>query len=175
MHGWEHRLPDGTRADRALPLEVVEAFSAEWERIDREGLCERVERKSASLALHWRGMPRNDAVSLKDRVGRRWQALAVTHGLELRSFDGGLELRHPGRHKGDVVRDLVASMPASAAFAYLGDDETDEDAFAALAGRGLGVRVGESERPTAAAVTIGQAEVEAFLREWLRRAEHANA
>ena len=37
---------------------------------------------------------------------------------------------------------------------YLGDDDTDEDAFAALRGRGIGVLVTEAARPTAAAYAL---------------------
>ncbi len=37
---------------------------------------------------------------------------------------------------------------------YLGDDTSDEDAFRAVAGRGLGVLVAEEPRPSAAAFRL---------------------
>ncbi len=37
---------------------------------------------------------------------------------------------------------------------YIGDDVTDEDAFAALAGRGIGILVAETPRPTAASYRL---------------------
>ncbi|MDX1541008.1 MAG: trehalose-phosphatase, partial [Geminicoccaceae bacterium] len=55
---------------------------------------------------------------------------------------------------------------------YLGDDVTDEDAFRALAGRGLTIAVrGESDRETAADLALrDQDEVRRLLE---RLAEHA--
>jgi trehalose 6-phosphate phosphatase len=55
---------------------------------------------------------------------------------------------------------------------YVGDDTTDEDAFRAIADRGIGVvvRDADPERPTAAAFALdGTEEVERFLR-WLAEA-----
>jgi trehalose-6-phosphatase len=52
--------------------------------------------------------------------------------------------------------------------AYLGDDRTDEDAFKALAGRGLAVLVREELRPTAAAVWLRPpVELLDFLQRWM--------
>ena len=44
---------------------------------------------------------------------------------------------------------------------YIGDDDTDEDAFRAIAGRGVGVRIGDPHEVTAADYTL--ADVESFL------------
>jgi len=47
---------------------------------------------------------------------------------------------------------------------YLGDDVTDEDAFRALSGLGLGVLVSETARPSAAVYRLRDtAEVHRFL------------
>jgi len=53
---------------------------------------------------------------------------------------------------------------------YLGDDITDEDAFEALAGRGLGIYVGRADDPEVAGrltsadyIVGGMDEVEQFL------------
>ena len=175
VHGWEHRLADGSRADPRLPAEVERALLAEWSQLEAGGDAAHIERKSAGLALHWRGRHAATAAQLEARIGARWQGLTEQHGLELRAFDGGLELRHPGRSKGHVVRELLAGVPAGAAVAYLGDDETDEDAFRALAGRGLGVLVAKAPRPTAAAEVIAHAQVAVLLEGWLARAEAAGA
>ena len=49
---------------------------------------------------------------------------------------------------------------------YLGDDDTDEDALAALKGRGLGILVTEAEHPTAADYVLANTEeVGRFLGE----------
>jgi trehalose-phosphatase len=175
VHGWEHRRTDGSRADRALPAEVARALEAELDRLEAGADATRVERKSAGLALHWRGLETTAAAELETRVGARWRALAGEHGLELLGFDGGLELRHPGRSKGHVMRELLGTVPEGAAVAYLGDDETDEAAFRALAERGLAVLVAAERRVTAAHEVIAHHEVAAFLGDWLARAEAADA
>ncbi|RPJ43124.1 MAG: hypothetical protein EHM19_09270 [Candidatus Latescibacterota bacterium] len=97
--------------------------------------------------------------------------IARSSGLELRSFDGGIELLGRGRDKGSAVRTVLAEEGADAAVAYLGDDLTDEDAFRALAGRGLRALVRAELRPSEADVWIRPpGELLAFLDRWLRAA-----
>lgn len=58
-------------------------------------------------------------------------------------------------------------MGGHPAMAYLGDDQTDENAFEALHGRGLSVLVRREYRPTNADVWIQPPEgVTAFLSDW---------
>ena len=173
VHGWERRLPNGRRADHAPLPQHAALLAAEWRRLAGELAEERLERKSASLALHVRGIDASEGEALIARVEPRWRALGSEHGLELRRFDGGVELRCPGRSKGDVMRDLLAELPRGALVAYLGDDETDEDAFGALQGRGLGVLVAARPRESAAAHVIARSAVAALLGEWLERAREA--
>ena len=173
VHGWEWRLPDGRRADHAPSPQLAALLAAEWRRLAGELAEERLERKSASLALHVRGIEPTEGEALIAGLEPRWRALAEEHELDLRRFDGGLELRCRGRSKGDVMRDLLAGLPRGAPAAYLGDDETDEDAFRALQGRGIGVLVAERPRESAAAHVIAPPAVAALLREWLERAREA--
>lgn len=173
VHGWDRRLPDGRRADYAPPPHAAAALEAEWRRLAGELAEQRLERKSASLALHVRGLEAAEGAALIASVAPRWRELAAEHGLDLRRFDGGIELRCAGRGKGDVLRELLAELPEGATAAYLGDDETDEDAFRAIVGRGLGVLVAEQPRETAAAHVVAPAAVAALLREWLSHAREA--
>jgi hypothetical protein len=54
---------------------------------------------------------------------------------------------------------------------YIGDDETDEDAFRVMDGRGVGIRVCRSGNGTLAHGTLRDIhEVKSFLREWLDQA-----
>ena len=67
---------------------------------------------------------------------------------------------------------ILEEMGGSGAVAYLGDDRTDEDAFEAIAGKGLGVLVRPERRPTAAEVWLKPpGELLDFLDQWQRRAE----
>ena len=99
-----------------------------------------VEEKPAGLAVHWRGLDRAEAAALETDARGIWAPLAAEHALDLHGFDGGLELRCPGRTKAHAVRAVLDEVPGSPgaqagsqlALAYLGDDRTDEDAFAEL-------------------------------------------
>jgi trehalose-6-phosphatase len=89
-------------------------------------------------------------------------------GLHLLPFDGGLELRVPGKNKGDVVSVILAEAGENVAAAFLGDDQTDENAFRAIKGRGLSVLVRLEPRPTMADVWLRPPdELARFLRDWL--------
>ena len=176
VHGWERRLPDGRRSDHAPHAHTAALLRGEWQRLVGElgdQAAQRLERKSASLALHVRGVAPSEGEALIASVEPRWYALAADQRFELCHFDGGIELRCTGRSKGDVMRELLVELPRGATAAYLGDDETDEDAFHTIAGRGLGVLVAERSRRTAATHTIAPSAVAALLGEWLRLAREA--
>jgi len=66
------------------------------------------------------------------------------------------------------VRTILSEVSPEASVAYLGDDETDENAFHALSDRGLKVLVRGKRRKTAADVWLRPpAELLAFLCNWL--------
>lgn len=113
-----------------------------------------IEPKRFSLAVHYRladeaDLPRIesavDAVLAKHPDLRRSEGKKV---FELRpriDWDKGTALLwllggHLGQERSDIPVYPV----------YIGDDVTDEDAFRAIAGRGIGILVAEEPRPTAA-------------------------
>jgi len=173
-HGWERRSPQG-RTEMAKPGEnalrgLVEADT--WiEAV--HALGGRSELKPACLAIHWRGLDPQRAAEISAIVTANWALHARDSGLELHHFDGGIELRVPGRNKGDAVRTIRAEMP-DALLAYLGDDLTDEDAFSAVAPDGLGVLVRPALRDTAASLWLQPpGELLEFLGRWVAvREEH---
>jgi trehalose-phosphatase len=126
-----------------------------------------LEVKPYGFALHRRADP--EAFDrLRPELLRRWEDEASRGGLDLLEFDGGFEFRPAGRHKGEVVRRVLAEQGPGAAVAYLGDDWTDEDAFRALAeaGAGLPVLVRGELRPTRARAWMPPGELAGFLRKW---------
>ncbi|TYO99191.1 trehalose 6-phosphatase [Geothermobacter ehrlichii] len=149
-HGWERLRAEGRLESPGLPQSwrraLVEAAALEGIGCPPHA----VERKPFSVAVHWRGLDGGERERLQVGARRLLGELAERYLLELHPFDGGLELRCPGRDKGSVVRDLLAEEPPSVCVVYLGDDLTDEDAFAALEGRGQGILVREEVRPTRA-------------------------
>lgn len=169
-HGFEQLKPNGEYAVHPMDESALRALAeADTWRRDIEALGGRCEEKPGCLAIHWRGLPSHNAAQLRERVRERWQWMRHTRTRELdwHEFDGGIELRVPGRNKGDVVNAILGEMPCGTAAAYLGDDRTDEDAFEALAGRGLAVLVRPEYRPTAAHAWIRPpGELLEFLEHW---------
>jgi len=171
-HGWERRFPDG-RVELA-PLEepavIGLAQADDWALA--EGLQDRIERKPAGLALHWRGLPPERIKDLRVRAAEAWTRFADGNDLRIAEFDGGVELRAGGRTKGFAVDAILAETDPEAPAAYLGDDWTDEDAFRALDGRGLRVLVRDERRPTEADLWIRPpGELIAFLDRWIEAME----
>jgi len=126
-----------------------------------------LEEKPFSLAFHVRGLPAAEGGKALERVRALWAGVAGGAELDLLPFDCGIEVRASGWTKGDAVLSLMGESPAGGAAAYLGDDETDEDAFRALGDRGLAVLVREAWRPTAARAWLRPpGELLAFLERW---------
>ena len=127
---------------------------------------EALESKPAGLALHWRGLPAAARQALAERIGPAWAELAQITGLALHPFDGGLELRLPGFHKGLAVEALARENPQTV-LVYVGDDLTDEDAFQALGPNDAGVLAGRPDRPSAARYALTPPEeLLRFLSAW---------
>jgi trehalose-phosphatase len=167
-HGLERLYPDGRYQVLNLGEKVVAGLAEIDAMAIKGGLEDRIERKPGCLALHWRGLDEQTIQGLRHAVQDEWQDLAVKNGLSVQEFNGGMEIRAPDRDKGDAVRMLLSEEPDEAVAAYLGDDRTDEDAFEALAGRGLGILVAEESRPTKASVRIKPPEgMLDFLRRWI--------
>jgi len=128
-----------------------------------------VEEKGASLTLHYRDA---DA-ALQPRIAERARELVRRAGFQARDAICAVEARPPtGWDKGLAVLHLLRARhgPAwseSVRAVYVGDDETDEDAFRALSGLGVTFRVGRAERPTLASHRLPNvAAVETLLR-WI--------
>lgn len=167
-HGWEQLKANGeyeiTRIDENALRQLVTADDWAAEIEAKGGRCER---KPASLAIHWRGLPTSQVAEIRQTVFENWRMQELHHHLEWHDFDGGIELRAPGRHKGDAVDAILAEEVAGVPAAYLGDDATDENAFKAIRGRGIGVLVRAQFRPTAADFWIRPPqEILTFLRDW---------
>ena len=95
-HGWEH-LPGGATQPRMeLPQSAAVALREADDWLVTHDLDPYVERKPASLAIHWRGFPEARVMALRDIVTDGWQPIADQAGLVIHPFKGGLELRCTG-------------------------------------------------------------------------------
>jgi alpha,alpha-trehalase len=150
-HGFDIEGPgvryvhDAARAASA-PLAAA-ADDLERETADLPGV--QIERKRFALSVHFRRAREADLPAIEAAVQR---ARARHAGLRLTGGKKILELRpDTDWDKGRAVLWLLEALKLEDALpVYVGDDVTDEDAFRALAGRGIGIAVQDTPRPTAA-------------------------
>ena len=175
-HGFEIRGPGGTALSKEIGAEFrddvasardalapgLEAVPGAW-----------AEDKTHSLSVHYRQVPderAGDVEALVDRVLAGFPRLRKHYGKKV------LEIRpRIDWDKGRAVLWLLDALSLDKERTlpmYLGDDVTDEDAFRALAGPGLGILVSETPRPSAAAYRLRDpGEVCLFLEALLGRLE----
>jgi trehalose-phosphatase len=167
-HGQEQLKSDGFY--RLFPLDPVQ--QAALERVVREmtvlGFSEALELKPSSVAIHWRSVAPAKEERIRTSIQSVFSRLAQPGGLHLLPFDGGLELRSADRTKGTAVKHILAEEPGAFPVAYLGDDLTDEDAFAALGDRGFSILVRTEVRASSARFWLRPPqELLDFLDEWI--------
>jgi trehalose 6-phosphate phosphatase len=168
-HGLERLRPDGTCETPRVEEPVVQALAEADRWLRDQGLHNRAEFKTGAVAIHWRGLDEATAAGTRGRVLLGLLPIAQSTPMELLEFDGGIEMRMPGRDKGDAVRIILDEMGPEVPVAYLGDDATDERAFLALGTLGLSVLVRPEWRKTAAALWIKPPEgPREFLTWWLQ-------
>ncbi len=111
-----------------------------------------VEPKKASVAVHVRRV----AEAQRPSVVRAVDAVVAAHRDELRVIQGKMVydiLPRVDWDKGQAVLYLLEALGLNrhdVVPVYLGDDVTDEDAFRALRGRGIGIFVGRADDPEVA-------------------------
>lgn len=143
-HGVELKLDTGpiqidlrdtelTKLDRLTEIVegVADGTSGAW-----------IERKPAGLALHTRRMKANDGLALQHDA--REQVSAELLGITVRTGKAVLEFAVRSSDKGESLTRLRQHVGATAAI-YVGDDVTDEDAFAKLDADDVGVKVGQGK------------------------------
>jgi len=115
----------------------------------------RLEAKPASVALHYREVPAEragDALRLVEQGPGAFEGVVTRHGKKV------VELGVLATHKGTALAQLRQRVGATAV-CFLGDDVTDEDAFAELGGPDLALKVGEG--PSRAALRVAGPEAAA--------------
>ncbi len=170
-HGREQRLPNGAYRLFEASAEHVQALGRIEAALHDAGYSSETERKSASIAVHWRNLEASEARELERQAREIFAGHAVHEGFAVMPFESGIELRVADRTKAHAVESVLAGARPGAA-AYLGDDTTDEDAFGALGSRGLSVLVREAPRESLAGVWLRPpAELLRFLDAWLDASE----
>lgn len=168
LHGAERLKTDGLIEEEELVSDQQAKLDDARAIIHAANLGVRIEDKRNAVVVHWRGKSHRSVNLACDRALKLLSPYANEAGMKLMQFDGGIELR-AGRDKGDAVRMILSEIPSGTPVAYLGDDITDEDAFQALAGQGLGVLVRKEWRPSAALYWLRPpVELRRFLSTWLQ-------
>lgn len=159
-HGFDMLLPDGSRERRGDDyLDDLDDVERQLrDRLDGlDGVA--VERKRYAIAVHTR---RADDDAVRRRTARTVADLAddhprlrVTGGKDIEElrpdidWDKGRALHH--------LMDVLGLDTDRTPPVYVGDDLTDEDAFAVVDGVGAGVVVrGDEDRPTAATLRLDE-------------------
>lgn len=128
-----------------------------------------VERKGATLTLHYRLV----AASQQERIAERARALIRQAGFQARDAIYSVEARPPiAWDKGHAVYHVLRerygpTWSETVRVLYVGDDQTDEDAFRMLAGLAMTFRVGTAETHTTAARLLPNVESVRALLLWL--------
>ena len=164
-HGFEIAGPRANRVHGAAAAAVPQlAAAADQVAHDIRGLPGvQLERKRFTLAVHYRRARDGDVKAVREAVARaraRHPALRVTTGKKVLELQPDVDW-----DKGRAVLWLIETLGLEDALpVYVGDDVTDEDAFRALAHRGVGIAVHDRPQATAARHTLRDPdEVRALL------------
>jgi trehalose 6-phosphate synthase/phosphatase len=147
----------------------AEALAHALDRIADHGAW--TERKGPTLTFHYRAVPE----AQRDALVEEARQIIVNAGYQPRDAHCALEARPPiGWDKGRAVLHVLRESygPAwseSVRVVYVGDDETDEDAFRLLAGLAASFRVGSPNQPTAASRRLPDVDAVHRLLDWLGR------
>jgi trehalose-phosphatase len=167
-HGREFVGSDGSYEQFALAPAQQAALEEAGKELSDLGLAETLEIKPFSLGVHWRGVDPTAQERIHSAARSVFARVAERTSLQLLPFDSGVELRSTDRNKGTAVRQILSEESAALPAAYLGDDFTDEDAFAALGSRGYSVLVRTEVRASAARFWLRPpAELLEFLDNWI--------
>jgi trehalose 6-phosphate phosphatase len=162
LHGAQQGTVGG-EVERLMPDDAAQALQQLRQSVPSvDGL--RVEEKDQSFAVHYREVEREE--DARERL-RSWletmpEMLDAIWGKKV------VELRPEGLTKGTAVRRITDQHPDHVPV-YLGDDTTDEDAFAALQDLdrdAVTVRIGEADTQAAYRLA-GPDEVVAYLQRYV--------
>ncbi|WP_025605976.1 trehalose-phosphatase [Pontibacter actiniarum] len=167
-HGFDISGPNNMHTEPGGAKAAVPALDAAQQELDEwlksvEGVL--VERKRYAIAVHYRNVPEQQVAKVLQTVQEvlsRHPELKPGPGKKVMELKPSLDW-HKGKAVHWLLEELNLNKPNIIPL-YIGDDLTDEDAFAALQGQGIGILVGEHDEQTAATYRLEDVEeVQAFL------------
>jgi trehalose 6-phosphate synthase/phosphatase len=162
-------IPDFVHEDLVHYKERAEELARELEELAVDGAW--IEAKGPTLTYHFRAVPESGRHALALQA----HAIINRAGYQARDAHCAVEARPPiGWDKGRAVLHVLRtrygpSWSEAVRVIYVGDDQTDEDAFRLLAGLAMTFRVGPSDSVTAAARRLPDVAAVQALLEWLAR------
>lgn len=162
-------IPAFRHEDLVHYAERADALARELEGIEEDGAW--TEAKGPTLTFHFREVPEGKRASLVQKT----RAIMLAHGYQAREAHAALEARPPiGWDKGRAVLHVLRERygpdwSERVRVVYVGDDQTDEDAFHFLAGLALTFRVGSADSPTSAQRRLPNVDAVEKLIDWLGR------
>ncbi len=123
-----------------------------------------LEEKGPILSVHYRNVPQKFVTRIHHLMEEELQQWK--NGWNMASGKMVWEMRPKvDFHKGKAVREILSTSPSQGLLPiYVGDDQTDEDAFRALKGQGISVFIGPGTLPSVADFFLqGPDEVQEFL------------
>jgi trehalose 6-phosphate phosphatase len=136
---------DDVAAARAALTRKVEDIPGAW-----------VEHKTFAVTVHYRQTPPDQVPRVKaafDEVASAFFGLRKATGKMVLELRPGIACYDKGKALLWLLERLE-TVKGTCVPIYIGDDDTDEDAFRAIAGRGVGVRIGDPHEVTAADYTL---------------------
>ena len=160
-------IPDFVHEDLVHYGQRAEELTAALQRFAVDGAW--TENKGPTLTYHYRAVPENRRAKLVEEV----RDIITLHGYQSRAAHCAIEARPPlGWDKGRAVLHILRTHSGPAwseevRVIYVGDDQTDEDAFRFLAGLSTTFRVGSADTPTAATRRLPDVDAVGALLDWL--------
>jgi trehalose 6-phosphate synthase/phosphatase len=162
-------IPDFEHEDLVHYQARTQQLVAELEELTGDGAW--TEAKGPTLTFHYREAPPERRSDLRKRVS----TVIAAAGFQARRAHLAIEARPPiGWDKGRAVLHILRqayglSWSEQVRVIYVGDDQTDEDAFRFLAGLSHTFRVGPADSYTAATRRLPDVGAVQSLLEWLAR------
>lgn len=171
-HGFRISGPEGLYMEHEKSEEILPKLDSMENRLyqaysdEIEGV--QIERKRYAIAIHYRNAREQDIPFIRNKV---FETIENTEGFKIGEGKKILELKpdidwHKGKAVLWILEKLGLTDPEKYVPIYIGDDVTDEDAYEALKGRGIGIQVGPGAEPTAAQFKLKNVyQVRIFLKE----------